>query len=145
MCIFIPHVLCYIPSLYFQNPIFDLGLTQLLVIIILLSLTLLFYLMHKQKSNMMHFLFILIPLVLNKSISIICVLFSYDANRTHDMRRSLYYSWYTILCITAKEIHVKEFQWSWCCRHIFALMSASHLFPCLAHCTRSVFLKTNIG
>jgi hypothetical protein len=75
MCIFIPHVLCYIPSLYFQNPIFDLGLTQLLVIIILLSLTLLFYLMHKQKSNMMHFLFILIPLVLNKSISIICVLF----------------------------------------------------------------------
>jgi hypothetical protein len=31
-----------------------------------------------------------------------CSLF-YDANKAHDMRRSLYYSWYTILSITQRE------------------------------------------
>lgn len=44
-----------------------------------------------------------------------------------------------------EEIHMQEFQWSWCCHHVLALMSTSHLLPCLARCTRSVFLKTVVG
>jgi hypothetical protein len=57
-CIFIPYVLCGISflSFFFKTLYSNYGLIQLLVIIILLSLTLLFYLMHKHiNSNMMHF------------------------------------------------------------------------------------------
>jgi hypothetical protein len=49
--------LYHFSSYYFQNPNFNLGFNPTFRIIILLSLSLLFYLMHKHiNSNKMHFI-----------------------------------------------------------------------------------------
>jgi hypothetical protein len=54
---YIIYIFLYPFSSYFQNPNFNLGFNPTFRIIILLLLSLLFYLMHKHiNSNKMHFI-----------------------------------------------------------------------------------------